>query len=212
MSYPRTILTSFINLEELKIADGRLQFNVWIIFHKPKTFESFEHKSWHRRMSSVIPMPSWCSQSHEILSIRVHIDSISIKKFSNLQHLQSSQNICFGYESYREIRRNVERLKHITILYETPNCKCAKRNKRLFSLYSYHIKFSTNWHHMCSKGRSFASGRHSGVVYFFGLIVFAPLWVWINCSMRSLKQTVERKQFVVMTVHFKLEKKLSTWM
>lgn len=165
-----TQLESFINVDELSLASNPIQYNA-------NSFQRFtELKKLNlscTNLTSLETLNDANLRQLETLSIEgnpLKADFDLLGKFPNLQHIHLPQNSCYEFESYREIRRNFKHLTHITILYDNPNCKCAKKNKKLFSL--YHIKFSTDRFHLCSRGQTLREGHHNGFIYFFALIVF----------------------------------------
>lgn len=173
-----TQLESFINVDELDIASNP-------ICYRTNSFQRFAELKKLNLSSTNLTSLEILNDANlkqlTTLSIQHNpfkADFSSIEKFSNLQHFHLSQSSCYEFESYREIRRNFKHLTHITIFYNNLNCKCAKKNKKLFSLYQ--IKFSTDWQHLCSAGQTLREGHHNGLICFFTLIVyqaFAQLWI-----------------------------------
>lgn len=77
--------------------------------------------------------------------------------FTNLQHLRFSQRTCRKFENfYHRIKLNFPQLRRVEIEYDEANCNCAMENHEIFSY--FHIQYSVNWSHMCSKG------QHSAII------------------------------------------------
>lgn len=169
-------LASFSNLASLNIAGNPIDYQA-------KSFPHFvELKSLNLSSTNLTSI----DHIRSIVDVRqlttllidrnlIEVDFDSMIKFNNLQHLQFSSNFCYEFESYRELSGNFQHLTHITIHYSTPDCKCAERNKKIFSL--YHIKFSTDWQHVCSSGQRFQMERQplNRLIYAFALIVLQEL-------------------------------------
>lgn len=169
-----TQLKPFINLDELNLAGNSLDdtaANVFLQFSQLRKLNLTNTK-----LTSLDVISDGTSKQITTLSIAsnpLQADFAALRRFESLQHLHFSENDCHEFESYRNIRRYHPQLTHISIQYhQHPNCKCAKKNKKLFSL--YHIKFSTDWHRMCSNGQRL-SIEHDRVIYCLLLIVFRML-------------------------------------
>lgn len=151
-------LESFSNLARLNIADNPIDYHAKILpyFKEMKSLNvSSTNLTSIDHISYIVDISQLTTLSIDRNLIEVE-DLDSMVKFNNLQHLQYSANFCYDFESYRGLRENFQHLTHITIHYSTPDCKCAEENKKFFSL--YHIKFSTDWQHVCS-----SSGQRFGM-------------------------------------------------
>lgn len=168
-----TQLQSFINLDELNLAGNPIGSTA-NVFPRFMDLEKL-NLSGTNLTSLGLLMENYFKQIRT-LSIGhnpMEANFESLQRFSQLQHLHLTESSCHEFDSFSEIRKNFPHLTHVVILYAQPNCKCSEKNKKLFSL--YHIKFSTNWHHVCSRGQSIRDGRHNGVICFFVIIVFQAL-------------------------------------
>lgn len=165
-----TQLKPFINLDELNLAGNPIDYTANVF---PRLMDLEKLNLTSTNMTSLDVLDSFNAKQFQELSFGrnpLKSDFKAMEKFSNLQHLQFSASFCYEFESYRDIRRNFQHLTHVSVLYEVPNCKCAKRNKKLFSL--YHIKFSTDWHLVCSGG---STRRYIGVAYLSMVIAIRKL-------------------------------------
>lgn len=166
-----TQLHSFISLDKLNLAGNPIDYKA-NVFARFVSLEKLNISN--TNLKSLEAFGDFQFQQFTVLSIGqnpMQIDFNVVQKFSNLKHLNFHESFCHEFDSYREIRNNFKNLTHVSILYDTPSCKCARKNKKLFSL--YHIKFSTDWHHVCSRGQIIWEGRrHNGLIHMFGLIVF----------------------------------------
>lgn len=169
-----TQLQFFINVAELNMANNLIgnSENILPRLTKLRKLDLANTNLTSLAIFNVTQCEQLAKLSIEKNPMKINFDSL--RNFSNLQHLQFSMDFCYKFDSYRDIRSNFPRLTHVSILYDEPNCKCARTQTRSFSLNT--IEFHTDRKHMCSGGQSSMKGqRHNGVIYFFGLIVFRAL-------------------------------------
>lgn len=130
-----TQLQSFINLDELDLAGNPIDYSGG----------DFPHWSQLEKLNlsdtGLVSLDSfriaYCRQftSLSIANNPLQVDFDAMEKFSNLQNLHFSTNVCIEPNSYRDVRRKFQQLTHVTIHYNTPDCECAEKNRQQLSLY-----------------------------------------------------------------------------
>lgn len=167
-------LESFINLDELNLANNPIDYTTDFL---PHFMELRKLNISGTNLTSLDVFKKVNFKQFTMLSIDknpLKADFVMLKRFTSLRHLHFSASFCYELESFPELLMNFQHLVQVFIQYQTSTCKCAKKNEKHLSL--HRIKFSTDWHHVCSKGQTLREQhRYNGVVYFFGLIVFQAL-------------------------------------
>lgn len=162
---------SFINLVELNLAGNPIDYSSKFF---PRLMQLERLNLTATTLPSIEALEGFNARQLTELSIArnpLEADFNYLAKFSNLRHLQFGERHCHDFESFRDIRTNFNDLRQLAIHYDMPDCKCAKKLKRTFSL--YHIKFSTDWQHMCSSGRANRVKRFTYTVLLIALQALA---------------------------------------
>lgn len=170
-----TRVQSFINLDELNLAGNPINYAANVF---PRLVQLRKLNLSATNLTSLEGFRSIDPKKLTLLSIGknpLKADFDSLRKYSNLRQLYMSTNFCSVLERHREIRENFINLTHVEVLYNHSDCECAERNRDLLALHN--IKFSTDWHHVCSAGQSsWSKRRQNGIIYNVQFIVFYLIW------------------------------------
>lgn len=146
-----TQLLPFVNVAELNLSKNPLDYvaNVDFVRHLRKLNKL---NLTNTNLTSIEVLRTLDGKQFWELSIGqnpLKVDFNDLQHFFKVRHLQFQQNEC--KEFYHKIREHFNDLTHLTIYYDTPDCKCSHQMAKNYQL--IHINFTTDWNFMCSRGQ-----------------------------------------------------------
>lgn len=168
-----TSIQQLWNMKELKhidISDNVINFNETFGWLSP--FKNLTHLYLtNTSLNSLGVVEKLMTNNFIELSIDknpLYVDFDSLNTFSLIQSLKFQQKTCYKFRNYKDISEGYPKLKHLSIHFNTSDCECLRKHRKVFRLYN--IKFNTDWS-VCSNAIILDSNNFL-YLFYFAIVIF----------------------------------------